>query len=76
MMAAPTAPTTPDLMDVLTDAPPTTYGVAAPELGAVTLEVLLDAVDERLETAPADIALELIRGRRALEVELARLLEA
>lgn len=75
MMAAPTAPTTPDLMDALAGGPPVTFAALAPDLDALVLDALLDAVDERLETAPADVALELHRGRRALELELARLLE-
>lgn len=76
MMAALTAPTTPDLLAALT---PPRAGIAAPlpvELDAVTLEALVSAIDDRLEVAPADEALELHRGRRALILELSRVLDA
>lgn len=76
MMAAPIAPTTPDLLDAFTGTPAPMYGHAEPDLDALTVEAVLDAIDDKLETAPADIALPLHRGRRALELELSRLLEA
>lgn len=75
MMAAPIAPTTPDLLDVLAGPAPI-IGRIEPDLDALVIEAVLDAVDDKLETAPADVALELHRGRRVLELELARLLEA
>ena len=46
----------------------------APVLDATELEALIDAADERLETASPDLVGVLRRGRAALELELGRLL--
>lgn len=57
-MLAHTETSTPDLLGIM-------------GLDAVELEVMLDAVDDRLETATPDLIGALRRGRRALELELA-----
>jgi hypothetical protein len=76
MMAAPTAPTTPDLLSALDLGRPAAFGARTfPELDAPALEALVDAVDDRLEVAPADVTLDLRRARRVLELDLARALE-
>lgn len=76
MMAAPAAPTTPDLLSTLDAGRPAAFGARTfPELDAPALEALIDAVDDRLEVAPADVLLELSRARRLLELDLARALE-
>jgi hypothetical protein len=63
-------PTAPDLAGAFISAP------RAPErtleLNTLELEALLGAVDDRLESASPDLVGILSRGRRALELELAR----
>lgn len=76
MMAAPARPRTPDLLGALDLGRPATFGARPHELDAPALEALIDAVDDRLEVAPADVALELHRARRALMLELALALES